>query len=91
MFTTYVVFSDDCWLVQVRQGSRPQVLSDNSPGSNSGGGAGQPQHLVYLEKLRKLRAQGGLESDSRNQDQENVENFSKTVTGSSSGYSSGFG
>merc|ERR550532_3079938 len=76
---------------EVRQGSRPQVLSDNSPGSNSGGGAGQPQHLVYLEKLRKLRAQGGLESDSRNQDQENVENFSKTLAASSSGYSSGFG
>ena len=69
----------------MRGGSRPQVLSDSNPGS------GQPQHLVYLEKLRKLRAQGGLESDSRNQDQENVENYSKTLAASSSGYSSGFG
>merc|ERR1719447_1764059 len=50
---------------EVKQGSKPLVLSDNNPG-----GAAQPQHLVYLEKLRKLRAQGGLESDSRNQDQE---------------------
>ena len=73
-------------LIQVKQGSKPLVLSDNNPG-----GAAQPQHLVYLEKLRKLRAQGGLESDSRNQDQENVENYSKTLTGSSSGYSSGIG
>lgn len=71
---------------EVKQGSKPQVLSDNSAGV-----PGQPQHLVYLEKLRKLRAQGGLESDSRNVDQENVENYSKTLTGSSSGYSSGFG
>lgn len=71
---------------EVKQGSKPLVLSDNNPG-----GAAQPQHLVYLEKLRKLRAQGGLESDSRNQDQENVENYSKTLTGSSSGYSSGIG
>merc|ERR1711915_857670 len=47
---------------EVKQGSKPLVLSDNNPG-----GAAQPQHLVYLEKLRKLRAQGGLESDSRNQ------------------------
>jgi hypothetical protein len=44
--------------------------------------------LVYLEKLRRLRAQGGLESESRNIDQENVENYSNTVTGSSSSYSS---
>ena len=61
----------------MRQGPRPQVLSDNNPGP------GQPQHLVYLEKLRKLRAQGGLESDSRNVDQENVENYSNTVPSSS--------
>ena len=64
-------------LFQVRQGPKPQVLSDNNPGP------GQPQHLVYLEKLRKLRAQGGLESDSKNVDQENVENYSNTVPGSS--------
>ena len=73
-------------LFEVRQGSKPLVLSDNNPG-----GAAQPQHLVYLEKLRKLRAQGGLESESRNQDQENVENYSRTLTGSTSGYSSGIG
>ena len=64
-------------MIQVRQGPKPQVLSDNNPGP------GQPQHLVYLEKLRKLRAQGGLESDSKNVDQENVENYSNTVPGSS--------
>ena len=64
-------------LFQVRQGPKPQVLSDNNPVP------GQPQHLVYLEKLRKLRAQGGLESDSKNVDQENVENYSNTVPGSS--------
>ena len=61
----------------MRQGPKPQVLSDNNPVP------GQPQHLVYLEKLRKLRAQGGLESDSKNVDQENVENYSNTVPGSS--------
>ena len=59
------------------------MLSDNNPGP------GQPQHLVYLEKLRKLRAQGGLESDSRNVDQENVENYSNTVP-SSSGFGERF-
>ena len=72
-------------LLQVRQGPKPQVLSDSNPGP------GQPQHLVYLEKLRKLRAQGGLESDSRNVDQENVENYSNTGPGSATSYSSGFG
>ena len=73
-------------LIQVRQGPKPQVLSDNNPGPGQ-----QPQHLVYLEKLRKLRAQGGLESDSKNVDQENVENYSNTGPGSATSYSSGFG
>ena len=64
------------------------MLSDNNPGPGQ-----QPQHLVYLEKLRKLRAQGGLEreSDSKNVDQENVENFSNTGPASATSYSSGFG
>ena len=73
-------------LFQVRQGPKPQVLSDNNPGPGQ-----QPQHLVYLEKLRKLRAQGGLESDSKNVDQENVENYSNTGPASATSYSSGFG
>ena len=48
---------------------RTSVLSDNTAAPGS-----QPQHLVYLERLKKLRAAGGLSSDPA--DQENVENFS---------------
>merc|ERR1712156_154754 len=36
--------------------ARPSVLTDNV---NSASG-GQPQHLVYLERLKRLRAAGGL-------------------------------
>jgi len=58
--------------------SRPSVLSDNRAGS------GQPTHLMYLERLKKLRAAGGLDPADR----ENVENFSSTGTTTTSGYSS---
>jgi len=70
---------------EVRQGSRPSVLSDSNPG----GGGGQPQHLVYLERLKKLRAAGGLTDAGGNIDQENVENYSKTQQ--TSAYTSGSG
>jgi len=66
--------------------ARPSVLTDNVM---SAGAGGQPQHLVYLERLKRLRAAGGL---SEPVDQENVENYSKTgPTQASSGYSSGLG
>ena len=59
-------------------------------------GGGQPQHLVYLERLKKLRAAGGLTEPGPGHplpgptlDQENVENYSKTQP--SSAYSSGIG
>jgi len=72
---------------EVRHGSRPTVLSDNNPAPASG----QPQHLVYLERLKKLRAAGGL-AEPGNVDQENVENYSKTQhSQQSSAYSSGIG
>jgi len=47
---------------------RTSVLSDNTSAQGS-----QPQHLVYLERLKKLRAAGGLSEPA---DQENVENYS---------------
>merc|ERR550532_3948409 len=82
---------------EVRQGSRPSVLSDSNPAS-AGGVGGQPQHLVYLERLKKLRAAGGL-ADTGNVDQENVENYSARVKaesgissqGQGTAYSSGVG
>ena len=71
----------------MRHGSRPTILSDNNPAPASG----QPQHLVYLERLKKLRAAGGL-AEPGNVDQENVENYSKTQhSQQSSAYSSGIG
>ena len=73
---------------EVRGGGKPSVLSDNGPSvPSSVGSAGQPSHLVYLERLKKLRAAGGL-TEGGSVDQENVENYSKTT---SSGYSSGVG
>ena len=75
-------------LCQVRQGSRPAVLTDNNPSSVPS--SGQPQHLVYLERLKKLRAAGGL-ADAGNVDQENVENYSKSQNPPPSAYSSGIG
>lgn len=78
---------------EVRQGSRPTVLSDSNPAS-TGGVGGQPQHLVYLERLKKLRAAGGL-AETGNIDQENVENYSARVKAeagqASTAYSSGVG
>ena len=71
-------------LRQVRSGGRPSVLSDNGSTPAGGGGPGQPSHLVYLERLKKLRAAGGLSQEAGSVDQENVENYSKT----SSAYSS---
>ena len=70
----------------MRSGGRPSVLSDNgsTPAGGGGGGPGQPSHLVYLERLKKLRAAGGLSQEAGSVDQENVENYSKT----SSAYSS---
>jgi len=66
--------------------ARPSVLTDNViPGS----AGSQPQHLVYLERLKRLRAAGGL---SEPVDQENVENYSKSgPTQPGSGYTSGIG
>jgi len=52
--------------------ARPSVLTDNVIPA---GGEGQPQHLVYLERLKRLRAAGGL---SEPVDQEKVENYSKS-------------
>merc|ERR550532_3444937 len=55
-----------------------------------------PQHLVYLERLKKLRAAGGL-AETGNVDQENVENYSARVKaesgsqGQGTAYSSGVG
>merc|ERR1712088_761967 len=70
---------------------RTSVLSDNTAVGGSQGS--QPQHLVYLERLKKLRAAGGLSEPA---DQENVENFSGGVSSGvregyniGSGYSSG--
>merc|ERR1712025_1519453 len=64
--------------------ARPSVLTDNV-----GSAGGQPQHLVYLERLKRLRAAGGL---SEPVDQENVENYSKSgPTQPGSGYTSGIG
>jgi len=66
--------------------ARPSVLTDNVI---PGGAGGQPQHLVYLERLKRLRAAGGL---SEPVDQENVENYSKSgPTQPGSGYTSGIG
>lgn len=66
--------------------ARPSVLTDNVIPAGAGG---QPQHLVYLERLKRLRAAGGL---SEPVDQENVENYSKSgSTQASSGYTSGIG
>jgi len=76
---------------------RQGVLQDNT---QQGGGGSLPQHLVYLEKLKRLRAAGGLTEPI---DQENVENFAarnqapserlgNTVPSSaSSGYGTGYG
>merc|ERR1712107_889835 len=71
---------------------RTSVLSDNTAVGGSQGS--QPQHLVYLERLKKLRAAGGLSEPA---DQENVENFSGGVSSGvrgeayniGSGYSTG--
>jgi cytoskeleton-associated protein 5 len=66
---------------------RTSVLSDNTAVGGSQGS--QPQHLVYLERLKKLRAAGGLSEPA---DQENVENFSGGVSsGVREGYSIGSG
>jgi len=63
---------------------RPTVLSDNTTASGS-----LPQHLVYLERLKKLREKGGL---SDHADQENVENYSGGIPAPhTTGYSSGLG
>jgi len=54
-----------------------------------GSAGSQPQHLVYLERLKRLRAAGGL---SEPVDQENVENYSKSGPPQpGSGYTSGIG
>jgi len=67
---------------------RTSVLSDNTAVGGSQGS--QPQHLVYLERLKKLRAAGGLSEPA---DQENVENFSGGVSSGvrEGGYSIGSG
>jgi len=63
---------------------RSTVLSDNTTVSGS-----QPQHLVYLERLKKLRAAGGLSEPA---DQENVENYSSGIPAPhSTGYGSAIG
>merc|ERR1719341_464490 len=59
--------------------TRTTILADSN---NSGG---QPAHLVYLERLKRLRAAGGLET----QGQENLENITTSIP--TSGYSSGVG
>merc|ERR1712123_373742 len=65
---------------------RQGVLQDNT---QQGGGGSLPQHLVYLERLKRLRAAGGLSEPA---DQENAENYSKSgPTQASSGYTSGIG
>merc|ERR1719500_1761244 len=61
---------------------RSSVLSDNTPAQGS-----QPQHLVYLERLKKLRAAGGLSEPA---DQENVENFSGGVSSGGGGVREGY-
>jgi len=64
--------------------NRGSVLSDSNT-------TGQPAHMVYLERLKRLRAAGGLETA----DQENMEHIRENIpsagqqTNTSSGYSSG--
>merc|ERR1712059_85242 len=63
---------------------RSTVLSDNTTAPGS-----QPQHLVYLERLKKLRAAGGLSDPA---DQENVENYSGGIPAPhNTGYGSAIG
>lgn len=51
--------------------NRPSILTDNRTVSG-----GQPTHLMYLDRLKKLRSAGGLDPANR----ENVENYSNAPT-----------
>jgi len=64
---------------------RPPVLSAHPPSGPSQGSGSQPPHLMYLERLKKLRAAGGL---TEPMDQENVENYSRSGSGGYTTYSS---